>query len=133
MLGLSVDDAGAGVEPILAAEHQAWSRLLAEGTQPWYGWGGGGSGLLGDARLPVPGRRVLALEPQPVQWLNVFGPRYVERLGAARLLALPAWRVEFLTNGSVCVTLGSHPDQVDRASARASARALGAPAPPDED
>ncbi|MBZ4336034.1 MULTISPECIES: DUF3396 domain-containing protein [unclassified Corallococcus] len=42
---------------------------------------------------------------QEVSWLNVFGPKLVERLGRERMLSTPAHLVEELPNGSVLLVL----------------------------
>jgi hypothetical protein len=49
-----------------------------------------------------------------VGWLNVFGPRLVEKVGRERVLSTPAWRVEELPNG--CVLLVTWPTAADFAS-----------------
>ncbi|KFA92269.1 hypothetical protein [Archangium violaceum] len=49
-----------------------------------------------------------------VCWLNVFGPKLVERVGRERMLSTPAWRVEELPNG--CVLLVTWPTAADFAS-----------------
>ena len=46
-----------------------------------------------------------------VCWLNVFGPKLVERVGRERMLSTPAWRVEELPNG--CVLLVTWPTAAD--------------------
>ncbi|WP_342379805.1 hypothetical protein NVS55_09775 [Myxococcus stipitatus] len=57
-------------------------------------------------------------EPAPmsegVSWLNVFGPRFVERVGLERVLSTPAHRVEQLPHGSVLLVL--RPTAADSAS-----------------
>jgi hypothetical protein len=49
-----------------------------------------------------------------VCWLNVFGPKLVERVGRERMLSTPAHRVEELPNG--CVLLVTRPTAADFAS-----------------
>lgn len=116
-----------GHEPSLAAEFLAWATFIAELTAPWYGWGGHEIGLLGPGRYPLLSADLRRLEPQPIQWLNSYGLPYVERFGWQQLLSAPAWRVEFLANGSVAVMLGPTPDSVDTAAVVATH--LGVPGP----
>ncbi|HLM47610.1 MAG TPA: hypothetical protein VK458_27345 [Myxococcaceae bacterium] len=52
-----------------------------------------------------------------VCWLNVFGPKLVERIGRERVLSTPAHRVEELPNG--CVLLVTRPTVADFASEEA--------------
>jgi hypothetical protein len=52
-----------------------------------------------------------------VFWLNVFGPKLVERVGRERMLSTPAHRVEELPNG--CVLLVTRPTAADFASEEA--------------
>jgi hypothetical protein len=115
-------------EPTLAQEFLAWSTFLAEVALPWYGWGGDAIGLLGRRDRTVTASSVAALEPQPLEWLNIFGAGYVQRLGLERLRSAPAWRVEFLVDGSIAVTLGPHPHETMR-TAVAVADHLGVPGP----
>jgi hypothetical protein len=117
-VGLSIwysTESGNFRDPRRAIQFHAWARLLAELIQPIYGWAGTSDGSI-DPR-PVSPDRVAALEPQPVDWVNVFGASYVARLGADRLLATPAWLVEVLGTGAVAVTLGPHPGEISRESA----------------
>jgi len=59
-----------------------------------------------------------------VYWLNVFGPKLVERVGRERMLSTPAHRVEELPNGSVLlVTWPTAADFASEAARRAQARA----------
>ncbi|AFE04386.1 hypothetical protein COCOR_01927 [Corallococcus coralloides DSM 2259] len=51
---------------------------------------------------------------QEVSWLNVFGPKLVERVGRERMLSTPAHLVEELPNGSVLLVL--RPTAADFAS-----------------
>lgn len=46
---------------------------------------------------------VLALAPQWLYSINLFGPELVERMGAERVLSAPAWRVTPLDDGGVMV------------------------------
>lgn len=111
----------------LAQEHVAWSAFLAELAQPIYGWGGDSLGLLNREVHPVSPAAVALLIPQPIEWLNIFGPAYVRRLGVGKLLSAPAWRVELLANGGVGVILSEHPDLVTEAEARRVAQHIGTP------
>jgi hypothetical protein len=114
-------------EPTVAAEFLAWATFVPELTGPWYGWGGDEIGLLGPERYPLLSADLTRLDPQPIQWLNIYGPAYVERFGWRRLLSAPAWRVEFLANGGGAVVLGPTPDSADTAAAVATH--LGIPGP----
>ncbi len=59
-----------------------------------------------------------------VCWLNVFGPKLVERVGRERMLSTPAHRVEELPNGSVLlVTWPTAADFASDAAREAQARA----------
>lgn len=113
---------------LLTQEFLAWATFLAELTRPWYGWGGSDLGSFD--MTPIKPAAVAALEPQPIEWLNVFGAPYVRRLGLDRLLGAPAWRVEVLANGGVAVALAPHPYRMSRENALHVARHLGLPTPP---
>lgn len=115
--------------PTFAREFLAWALFVAALTHPWYGWGGSSLGLFGRETTPVSGAGVAAVEPQPIEWLNVFGAPYVARLGLDRLLSLPAGQAEFLADGGVAVILGAHPDAVGETAARTVAEHLGVPGP----
>ncbi|WP_309892180.1 hypothetical protein [Archangium sp.] len=59
-----------------------------------------------------------------VFWLNVFGPKLVERVGRERMLSTPAHRVEELPNGSILlVTWPTAADFASDAAREAQARA----------
>jgi hypothetical protein len=112
----------------LPLEFLAWSRLLADLTAPVYGWGGyGGFGLWGETRS-IEAAAIAATELPVIEWLNVFGRSYVQRIGLERMLRAPAWRVESLANGSLLVVLGPDPCSVPRDRAKDVARHLGLPA-----
>jgi hypothetical protein len=115
--------------PTLAREFLGWNLFVAGLTRPWYGWAGGSLGLFGRETTPVSGAAVAAVEPQPIEWLNIFGAPYVARIGLDRLLSVPAGRTEFLADGGVAVVLGAHPDTVDETAARAVAEHLNVPGP----
>jgi hypothetical protein len=118
-------------DPTLATEFLSWATFLAELTGPWYGWAGGEVGLFHAETDPLPTRAsVAAAELHCVQWLNIFGPSYVERLGRDRLLATPAWRVEFLVNGSIAVTLAPDLDTISHSMALQASNHLGLPLSP---
>jgi hypothetical protein len=58
-------------------------------------------------------------------WLNVFGPRLVEKLGRERVLSTPAYRVEELPNGSILLlTWPTAADFASEPARVAQARAL---------
>ncbi len=60
-----------------------------------------------------------------VCWLNVFGPKLVERVGRERVLSTPAHRVEELPNGSILLVTWPTAADFTREEAReAQARAL---------
>lgn len=111
----------------LAAELAAWTTFLAELTHPWYGWAGSDLGLFHRETTPIECASVEAVEPQPIEWLNVFGPPYVERLGLRTLLGLRHGQVRPMCDGSVAVLLAAHPDAVPEAAALEITRELGLP------
>jgi hypothetical protein len=111
----------------LPREFLAWSRFLADLTRPIYGWGGyGGVGLWGET-TPIASSAIAATDLPAIEWLNVFGGPYIERIGAERILSAPAWRAEFLANGGLIVVLGAHPRAVPADQAKEVARHLGIP------
>jgi hypothetical protein len=118
----SVAEAGTLVE-----EFVAWSTFLAALIQPAYGWGGGNLGLF--AGPPIVPEDIRAVKLQPIEWLNIFGPPYVERLGLNSLLTAPAWRVGILAYPAVVVILSPHPDTARRENARQVALHLGLQVP----
>jgi hypothetical protein len=115
--------------PTLAQEFASWVALLADLTHPWYGWGGSDLGLFNRETEPVAAADVAAVALQSLEWLNVYGEPYVQRLGRERLLTTPAWRADVLAGGGVAVVLGRHPFGVDRREAEAVAAHLGVPLP----
>lgn len=114
-------------QPLLSQEFLAWSIFLANLTIPFYGWGGDNYGLFGKEAVPVADVEVANLQPQPIEWLNIFGPAYVRQIGLERLITAPAWRVEPLVYGGIAVALGPHPYSVSIEDAAAVAKHLGAP------
>lgn len=116
----SVADAGTLVE-----EFVAWSTFLAALIQPAYGWGGSSLGLFNREVTPIVPEDIRAVILQPLEWLNIFGPPYIERLGLDALLSAPAWRVEVLAYPAVAVVLSPHPDTVREDTAQNVARQLG--------
>ncbi len=109
-------------------EFLGWATLVAGLNHLWYAWGGSDEGLFD--LTPISPLALLALAPQPLQWLNIYGPGYVERLGLGRLLATPAWQVALLADGSVAVVLCPQPDDVTVEEGRRVADYLGIPGPP---
>ena len=87
----------------LFPEFLAWVVFLAGLTNPWYGWGGNNIGLQGT--VPIDVREVTAIKPQIIEWLNIYGTPYVERIGLQRLTTAPAWRIDTLVDGSVMLVL----------------------------
>lgn len=106
-----------------------WSTLLASVLSPAYGWGDDQAGLFGTENSPVDLGDVAAGVPQPLEWLNVYGPAYVAQLGMERLLETPAWRVDVLTNGAVILVLSPHPYAIDQTVPDRVADHLGVPLP----
>ena len=51
-----------------------------------------------------------------LMWLTILGPKIVDRLGRARVLSTPAYRVEELENGGVLIVLTEHPTAADQSS-----------------
>lgn len=47
--------------------------------------------------------------PASIEWLTVFSPEAVRSIGKQRLLSVPAWTVESLTDGSVLLVLTDNP------------------------
>jgi hypothetical protein len=114
-------------DSVLALEFLAWSLFLAELTPPWYGWAGSALGLFDRETVPVSPSSVAAAELQPIEWLNVFGSPYIQKLRLSQLLSVPAGHFEFLANGSVAICLGRHPDLVRKETAVSVAQHLGLP------
>ena len=129
-VGLSIPVHSYEVESTLSRKFLGWSVFLANLVGAHYGWGGSDLGLFNWETAPVAQASLTALEPQPLEWLNVFGPAYVARLGGReRLLATPAWRVELVADGAVAVTLAEHPYLVSQEDAARVAAHLGVPLP----
>jgi hypothetical protein len=117
--------------PTLCREFAAWAGFLAGLVRPWYGRGFHFWLAGADAYDYPTGDALERLDPHPIEWLNVYGPAYVARIGLERLLSAPAWRVDFLPGGAVAVLLGPHPapddrDEYARAAHRVAAH-LGVP------
>jgi hypothetical protein len=115
--------------PIVSQEFASWSTFIAELTHPTYGWGGSSLGLLGRETVPVSRKEVSTFEPQPIEWLNIFGPPYVNRLGLDRILSIGIGQVRFLCDGSLVVLLSRHPDDISIRDAVRGAKHLGLPPP----
>lgn len=79
--------------------------------------------------MEVVAAQVANTEPQPIEWLNIYGAPYVKRMGAERILRAPAWQTGFLANGCLFVALGPHPDDVSEQDAARVAKHLGVPGP----
>ena len=100
---------------------------ISETSNATYGWSAGSLGLFGAEVESIDEKSVIEVQPQPLEWLNIYGRPYVERIGLTRLASAPAWRVEFLANGSIAVALGESPRQVSHGDARLVAGHLGVP------
>lgn len=83
----------------------ALTRMVAEFLDATYGWA---ASDIKTEFASVSLASVAALEPQPVEWLNIYGHAYVERIGLERLLSVPPTAsAEVLANGGVMVLLAS--------------------------
>jgi hypothetical protein len=49
-----------------------------------------------------------------LRWFNVFGKRFVEKIGRNKLMHAPGWKIKELPDGSVIVRLSKHPDIYDK-------------------
>ena len=105
-------------------EFLAFTRFLAELLNATYGWASFQS--KSESAL-VTSAGVAARELQPIEWVNVYGPAYVEKIGYERLMSAPAWRVDVLANGGAMVTLSPKLEYAYWAEDRAVAEHLGAP------
>lgn len=108
-------------------EFVAWIQFLCGFLDPFYGWAGSSLGLFGCETEEVQPERIENVQPQPLEWLNIFGPSYVQRIGLRRLRSTPAWRVGFLASGGVSVLLGPDPDTVSKLEAVTVGEHLGVP------
>lgn len=113
------------VDAMFSQEFLSWATFLAELTNPWYGWGGSELGLSNREATRPSQADILHLKLQPIEWLNIYGEGYVHMLGLSRLFSTPAWRVEFLANRCIAVTLAEHPYGVSNNAAGDIARHLG--------
>lgn len=105
----------------------SWMALLATIVSPLYGAAGADRG---GARYDVydfPHKTFVAMEPQPLDWLTVYGPAYVAQMGLDRLLSAPCWRTMLLADRSVLLALAPHYELVDPADTVRVARHLGVP------
>ena len=118
-----------GDRALFAQQFLTCSLVLANLVRPVYGWGGSNAGLRGSGATPVRGRGLIELVPQEIEWLNVFGSAYVERIGLERLLSATVWRRDVLLGGGVALTLAPDHELVDLAEAARLARHLGMTAP----
>ena len=114
-------------KPTAMQQFAAWARLLAEVTQPCYGWGGLELGLFNCETTHVQDVAVAQQEPQPLEWLNIYGGAYIERLGLQRLLTAPVWRADLLANGAVLILLSPDPRTVTGEAAASVAAHLQIP------
>lgn len=111
-------------DPTLFREFLAWVAFLVGLTNPWYGWGGGNIGL--QEPIPIDVGTVTALKPQAIEWLNIYGPSYVKRIGLQRLTTAPAWRIDTLVDGSVMLVLAEDQYTASTEAAHAVERHLAA-------
>jgi hypothetical protein len=113
--------------PIYGREVMAWTALIASIVSPIYGAAGGDAGGARYDIYDFPRASLASLEPQPLDWVTVYGPPYVSQMGLDRLLSAPAWRSELLADGSVLVALAPHGDLVSQAETLRVARHLDVP------
>ncbi len=102
----------------------ALTRALCDHIPPVYGWGHSEE----DVRLANDPHVMDALAPLvlgQIYWLTILGESMVDSLGRIRVASTPAYRVEFLNNGSALIVTSPLPSECLLPHAReAQAKAL---------
>lgn len=81
--------------------------LAVEATDPSYGFGK--FGYVVSPKIVPTVDELMDQRVHSVFWLNVFGPKAIERFGRNRLLDAPAWDVRDLETGHVLVQVLDNP------------------------